>query len=338
MFHPRHFTVPLLAAAFIHVCLQSCGKKQTPYIATVGTDTLTIEEIRRLAPDATADSAAMVARVILQRAVAPCADTAAREKTGDPASAELAAQISRHTSTAWSADAARCMLNSAGRLKQISDSLKTSRRIMAYLDSALKDNVTMRNTADPAGLLSGIDTASLPDSVKTTDDLTALLAAVLGISRETAQTVTGFIGTADRDAADSLALNEMIKGLVYDGKSAPPKKRELREETADRSEMVLKYRSQQSIQDSIQKHLVNLNALYKKKLKSYPGISGTVVVELRVGPDGRVVSTAIARTDIPHQDFTGEFQAYLRTIRFLKTPEKLGNMTFQFPFVFSPEE
>ena len=97
----------------------------------------------------------------------------------------------------------------------------------------------------------------------------------------------------------------------------------------------LKFRSKESIRSSIGNHLPNINLVYKKKLKIYPDVKGTVQVCFCVDPSGKVVSAEVRSSDIRQQDFIADLLQYVRTIRFKTIPEDVGEMTFVFPFEFN---
>jgi hypothetical protein len=103
--------------------------------------------------------------------------------------------------------------------------------------------------------------------------------------------------------------------------------------------MALAYRSpEQSIKDSIAKHVPFLEALYKKHLKMHQAMAGTVWVTFQISPEGAVLSAQLKTSTITEKDFLVPFQDYIiEKVRFKPVPDNVGTMAFTFPFEFSPE-
>ena len=178
-----------------------------------------------------------------------------------------------------------------------------------------------------------------------------LTAAVFGLSPGLADLLVDFFATPSPQdtSTDIAALKDMVSGLVSSPASIkeqphhgkPVDRRasvgQQSVEKPDNSAAALRYRTQQSIRDSINKHIPNLKQLYKKSLKINPSIAGKVVMTIRVGAGGRVISANIKTSEISNKTFLVPLAVYVRTIRFKPIPEKIGNMTFDFPFEFNPE-
>jgi TonB family protein len=158
-------------------------------------------------------------------------------------------------------------------------------------------------------------------------DLLLLNSSQAGMLRVTTERrkVAGFIPSVSAAQYSSLSASQ-VATLKATGQK-------LRENA--QMAMALKYRSRETIQDSIGRHIPNINVLYKKKLKMYPNMEGTVWITFRVDPSGRVISAKVKSSDITEKDFIDPFLAYTQRIHFKSVPQEVGDMSFVFPFEFS---
>ncbi|MBD3344304.1 MAG: TonB family protein [Chitinivibrionales bacterium] len=252
---------------------------------------------------------------------------------------DLAERLSLETGEDWKAYPSRCLFLSGKALHKKADSLLYPQAVFASVDSLIKANVRFITKKSPVPVTVK-DTALNNDSINIANDTRAfskLLSSVLILPDRIAAIVNEFILT-ETISVDSMAgVADMIKGLLADRTSQPVKKRTkvVRQKRAN-SKMALKYRSQNSIKDSINKHIPNLKALYKKQLKTNESISGQIWVNFVVTPDGRVASAAITKSSINNPAFLNSFQNYIKEIRFKKIPGNIGDMRFNFPFEFTP--
>ena len=105
-------------------------------------------------------------------------------------------------------------------------------------------------------------------------------------------------------------------------------------EPVENSALALKFRNQQSINTTVSEHIPNLEVLYKKELKLYPEMSGTVYVTFKVSYAGEVILAEIKSSEIENEKFIVPLLDYVKKIKFKAIPENVGNMTFEFPFEF----
>ena len=131
----------------------------------------------------------------------------------------------------------------------------------------------------------------------------------------------------------------MVTGLIFDSAAARRAPQPRQEVTPHyNNKEILKHRSQQSISDSISKHSAELEGIYKMRLKLAPQMAGTVWISFKVRPDGSVANADLRSSQISDPNFMETLQAYALTMRFKPVAETLGDMTFEFPFHFTPEQ
>jgi hypothetical protein len=328
----------------ITAALSTCSSRrqhaQRP-ACVVGTDTLSLAEIQGMEPDS-ASVKDKISRAALQitlsrEAGRPCGGTV--KDTG--LYSDLSNQLSLQTGTAWSAQSAACLYSAAKAVRLKLMTLPTATAVGAYVDSLFSSTVhlddgVLHHMAVNDSLLGTMD------NEKTRQDLEKLLRSIFHISAKTAIVLADFLVSEDAESAKATDVSSYIKGLVAGdhrqthqatfapASKAPPK-------VVQDPALALKYRPQQLISDSIKKHIPNLEALYKKQLKTHPGLSGTVWVTFVILPDGSIASTQVHSADIGEKDFLNPFSHYVQRIRFSRIPDTVGPMTFEFPFEFSPE-
>ncbi len=339
-------TLLVMLVSWVLACclVAGCGKKRIERkpVAFVGNDTLTVEDLKRLSAD-TVKSAVELRRLALQTSLAKRTalprDTAAHRQRVD----EIAQQLSLRSDREWTSAQASALLAAARAVWAEIDTTADPAAVVKHIDSVL---ASIRLVSDTGGTPKAVALSGSAVSAGDTSAagkraaLSAALAHSLGLTPELAEIVADF---AEEDAgrrADSVSVKDIVKGLVYDPskeafrQAARP---EVEHVVHDNSALALRYRTRNSIVDSISKHMPYLEALYKKQLKIHQTMAGKVVVSFRVGASGAVMSVRIVRSDIRERDFLKPFAAYVETIRFRPIPAKVGPMTFEFPFEFKAE-
>jgi hypothetical protein len=326
------------------VWFASCGKKTAePPVIIYGSDTLTTGRVALLDPPAAGES------VRLRNVGIRILCAAGLPKNGnDSLIGQFSERLLLVTGVEWGNDAAALLLNAALKVHAtLTD--RPCATIARYTDS-LQTQV-LRIVKGP--------TAAAPvpvikcDSSETQNGemMVRVLQALLGAQPDLARLMLEFIEPASENQklTDSSNVKAIISGLVSKpGAGKPDTGRKLKtcstppsvQKTAkiqDNSAAVLRFRDQESIRDSIEKHIPDLTQMYKKSLKSGSAFSGKIVVTIRVNAAGEVTKTTIKATDIDNKLFLDPFIGYLRTIRFKPVAEKLGSMTFDFPFEFNAE-
>jgi hypothetical protein len=346
--------VVLLSIAGITLRCGSRKKEDTRRVALIGTDTLTVERYIRMTRDSTLSHDNI--------ADAISAITLARSVTQDDlldsgALSDIDQRLSSESGYRWETRDIMLYYKSATALARQIGYLHSTEEIFAYADSLFASRKQYGDSLKPVDsdiLYAVIDSLFTRD--KKENLVVYLLQHLCGLSPENAMTFTHYIQWRKPPESKSQDVAEMVDGLIYtppESKSqdvaemvdgliyTPPEKapiRTLKKRTpAVSTETLLRYRSMESIKDSIKNHLPNLEALYRKVLKMDKMLSGTVWVRFTLTPSGRVEHVEIQQNDMNDSLFVMPFQRYLHTIHFKSIPENLGPMSFIFPFEFTPE-
>lgn len=336
----------LVLVAAVGLLLTSCikSKREAPAII-FGTDTIMAAQLAALDPSGANDSARLrnvAARIVcaggLRGRPIDSLISGFRERvllvSGtelDPLAAELLLNAAQHLITRLEGAEKPCAAT-----EQLYDSLRLAAiKILTTPEAASQWPRLVCDTIDPTSRQGKI----------------WLMAVVLGLPHALADLLVEFIIPPELQdtSADINALKELVSGLVFSpastNKQPLPRKTVASRTSANQqsrkmlenSAEALRYRTVQSIRDSIDKHIPNLRQLYKKSLKENPAIAGKVVMTIRVEAGGGVIGVDVKTTEIGNAAFLGPLVAYVRTMRFQPIPEKIGSMTFDFPFEFHPE-
>jgi TonB family protein len=323
--------VVIVAAA---VLLGGCVKKEKGVTAVmVGGTSLLIDTIRALVPDAAGDSLAIVRaarRITLSKTLS------GGEKPPGPAAEKLARKLTLLSGSDYSAASAELLLEASTRVALMVRGAKNIHDVIALLDSVLPAEEVDVGGTSPACRLTDRERGILEGlSIGTAKDLGKLFEVLFDISSDAAATIVSFVNQKDIDGSEG--VKAMIKGLIADTAPAPASAAVVRKKAVNPL-LALKFRPQESIRDSIAKHLSNLQQMYKRHLKTGDVASGTVWVTFLVDCEGRVVDARILKSEIADRQFLERLSQYLRIIKFKPVPESAGRMTFEFPFEFKAEE
>ncbi len=353
-------TLIIGAAAALYALMTGCthGKKApSACLCLVGGDTVSLAKIRELVPDSLPFTASVM-RAARELAFAKAAfgedpkrisGRIDRERVED-----LARQLSRRSDKAWSVSAVQHLCDAVQTIADKQRQNGSLLSVLTYSDSLFSSLVVINDTI----LKKDLDlkkATSFDTSVCRTGHscLEPLISFLFFLPLPESRLICEFVDTVDnRQGALSGALSSApvnvsskIKGLVFDS-ARPLQKLQARPHRPARtpavirnnSQACLRFRSQQSIKDSIEKHVPDLEALYKKHLKAHQTMKGVVQVLMQINPDGRVIHTRIKTSAISEKDFLDPLCDYiLKKIRFQRIPEKTGDMLVEFPFEFSPQ-
>ncbi|MBN1309397.1 MAG: AgmX/PglI C-terminal domain-containing protein [Chitinispirillaceae bacterium] len=323
--------------------LLTCGKKAAERAAIIaGTDTVTVDRIAVFDPVGTNDSSRL--RNVAVRLL--CAG-GLPDSGGDSLVSGCAERLALVSGIEWDSCASALIFRAARRLSELAARPEPCAAAGRYTDS-LRRKLT-KVIVEPAAA------SPLPPLRCDSIDLLQrrgrewLMGVVLGAPPDIAAVLVECTDTSAPQGApaDSVALKDLVAGLVFSpdsgregahpAKSVDRQARQSQVKQRDNSAAALRYRNQQSIRDSIDKHIPNIRQLYKKSLRANTSLAGKVIVTMRVASGGTVVGVTVKDSEISSRAFLGPFVAYLHTIRFKSIPEKVGAMTFDFPFEFSPE-
>lgn len=312
------------------VCL--CTKKNSDlseyYI--FGNDTLTSAQFHELDPVNETDS--LKFEYIVIRKTFASEDT---ETVNNSLLRNLSGQLSLQSEVEWSMDASLLLLKSTQVIIRKLDSAIKPSVIIGYADSVINEKYGSK-------LTERLDVV-LDTNNNKSEQTIELIRKLLGVSEHIAQTLYYFVSEQDDPKLDKEKVNEMVKGLLSEKKTEAKDKQiiksknELKPEKKNNSLLALKYRNHKSIQDSISRHIPDLKIMYKQFLKKDAAMTGRVMVTFYVNTEGKVIDSRVSRTDINNPEFLDMLISHTKVINFSSIPEKIGNMTFEFPFEFNTE-
>jgi len=346
----KYVTVLTFILVLAAIAVMDCSSKRNgdaQPLCVVGKDTLSQNRIRELVPDSMpAQSKTMRAMLELLYANQINAAISKDENHNPPQASkqlliELKRQLALLNSDLWTEQAAQ-KLYYAGKFVQTLSQEKTMEAALGRLNGLFSSTVTFSDTAIRRTISKDKDSLFkawrlLPWTGRTED----LLPVFLMIPPQIGKVLAEFVTSSDSAISQGPDAQTVIKGLLAGGIKSNKEKAAPKETAAPNKNGPgdpLRYRSQQSIKDSITRHIPDLEALYKKHLKMHQNMAGTVWVTFQISPVGSVLAAHIKTNTITEKDFLIALQDYLiEKVRFKPVPETVGSMSFEFPFDFSPE-
>jgi hypothetical protein len=331
----------ILASATL-LCVKKAPEVQNTLSCIIGSDTLTQTGVSQLVPGALPPAGKM-SRAALQCALSKQACRGTFTEKDREFFSDLSSQLGSGTGESWSPQAAASLYRAAKALQAKTRELPTALEVASYVDSLFASAVRRSDSGIVCQLLVNDSLLRSMGSIATREDLERILAEVFCIPLKSAGILTDFLISEEMEQKAVTEASSHVKGLVSRETTHVRKPPQVGAPSTlakaqENLKLALMYRTQQSITDSIKRHLPNLEALYKRHLKIHQSLSGTVWVTFVINPDGRVASARIKSTDIPEKDFLNPFCTYVEKMHFLRIPDDLGPMTFEFPFEFSPEQ
>jgi hypothetical protein len=343
--------VPVLTFILVlaTIVVMNCSSKRNgdaQPLCVVGKDTLFLNRVAELVPDSMSpQSKTMRAMLELLYANQINAAVSKEENHRPQASKQLIIDLKRQlallNSDIWTDQAAQ-KLYDAGKFVQTLSQEKTMEAALVRLNGLFTSTVAFSDTAIRRTITKDKDSLFkawrfLPWTGQTED----LLPVFLMLPPQIGKVLAEFVTSSDSATSKGPDAQTAIKGLLADGIKSSKEKVGPKDAVAPNKNgpgNPLSYRSQQSIKDSITRHIPDLEALYKKHLKMHQNMAGTVWVTFQISPAGNVLAAHIKTNTITEKDFLVALQDYLiEKVRFKPIPETLGSMAFEFPFDFSPE-
>jgi len=312
--------------------LSGCGKKAPDAFMVIGTDTISVLQAHAMAPDTALPDSLLRIRLMRIYALAHGLKADGGADISDTTANDLAERLSMQASASWTPAAARKIYSAGQALYAVAGRTRSARAAAAYTDSLV---AALNIGSAPIALVNAQEADTLSPENKAA--FCRLLMAVLMVSGNTPATLYDFLGDAGSDGRASFDVNRLVKGLVFDSAAAARKPAIANQLKNANAAEALRYRNQASIKASIEKHAANLKELYKKHLKSHSSMRGTVWVNFQVAPNGAVAEATIKMSDIKQPEFLDALLRYVQQIQFSSIPEKVGRMSFVFPFEFTPE-
>lgn len=324
----NNYSAILFSCVFFFISCQQKPVKEHQIITGKG-DTLTGPLVAMLDPGEKADSIRyrnVLVRLGLTMGV--------ENRKPDALDSLLASQLSMESGIEWSIQAANLLHDAAIQVREKLESSQNCSTAVAFAESLFQIVNTGNNFPFPR-----ISAHQMADNKILW--IGNIFSELFNLDGPTATALAVFTNQQSSPALDSKKLLNNIKGLVFDSSSRldtisrrlKNNKKAAIQSQADGPE-ILKYRDQQSILESITKHIPEIKSLYKMHLKRNENLRGTVNVSFYLAPDGKVLEVFIAKTDIVDNGFLDPLLKYLKQIEFKSIPAKAGNMRFEFPFEF----
>ncbi len=111
--------------------------------------------------------------------------------------------------------------------------------------------------------------------------------------------------------------------------SGPTKIDEIAETTAGRDA--------DAIEAMITRHRAQIAYCYQRELKSNPGLKGRVVVRFTVRANGRVTGAKVVQSTMGNAKVERCIVGIIRRFKFETVGKEKGNLTYEYPFMFSPK-
>ena len=293
--------------------LESCTHKDRSAngcLFLVGGDTVSLPMVNRLVPDSLPwpqklrRAALELACVKFIEKVSPTrADSQQVKQIGS----DLAQQLSRQSSDTWTPEAGRILYIAAQFISERAYKTNSLSEARVFADSLFSALVVIGDS----GIFqefrkkkaSPFDAADIRRSDPAS--LESLFTFLFDLPSPASRIVGEFVATSEKEPKTALDMKSVIKGLVFDSTRQQVKKsrRATVAQAAvvqENSKEALRYRSKGSIKDSIEKHIPDLEALYKKHLKMHPSMQGTVWVTFHINSDGSVINAQIKKIGRAH--------------------------------------
>lgn len=335
----------LLTGCIGILCL--CGKNNKQELR-YGPDSLDAKKMHALmSPDTSASDSARIRQTLFRYALAKTFSEHPAHL--DSASIKLARRLTLQSGSEWSTEAASLLLSAANALEIRIRREKEIAPVIVFVESVFTA-IELPSASGKGPHVLRNDFAGL-DTLRPGDEagFKKIVGTVFGVTSEEAATIANFVRQAPRTTKDSAAavagVDKMVRGMLSKAPSAgtavPIVTRENTEQEREKSGkalLALRYRSQESIIDSIAAHLPGLRLIYKKQLKLNAMSGGKVWVVFIVDAEGGVLSARVKSSEIANKQFQQLLEEYVRTIHFKNIPKEMEPMVFEFPFEFKSEE
>lgn len=98
------------------------------------------------------------------------------------------------------------------------------------------------------------------------------------------------------------------------------------------------YRRPAYLKEVIDNNSQQLRYIYNKRLRSGVKISGRLLVEMAINPDGAIGNIKVIQSNIGDQTFETDVTERIKSWRFNQIPDSLGSLTVNYPFEFAEEQ
>lgn len=97
------------------------------------------------------------------------------------------------------------------------------------------------------------------------------------------------------------------------------------------------FRRPSTLKQSIDEYSVELRYLYNKRLRSGVKLSGNMLMEIRIRPDGTIGAAKILQSNLGDPAFEKSVMQKVENWKFKAVPDSLGDLTINYPFEFYEE-
>lgn len=333
----------VVVSAIVMMLSLFCGKKEEKKIAfaVIGNDTITLSELEQAIPEGVL-SRQSVKEYSMLFAIAKLFPYPADTTAFLGLIKDFSDQLSREADQAWKPKAAEYFYCAVRVMKEKIETTPDFSTMQTFLNS-LASSIYV--STDTSRLVCKVDTTVvLADTAEAQSkkNLLIIMSSLFRLDSRQIEIAIDFIYSEALEMNSGGQLDAMVKGLLFDSTSAAVSSKKTKVEGVkaapkENSALALKYRTQQSIQATINEHTQYLEALYRKQLKKNPSMEGIVYVTFHVEASGKASSVAIKSSQISEKEFIYPLLDYVGKIYFKPIPETVGSMTFDFPFEFRPE-
>ena len=137
------------------------------------------------------------------------------------------------------------------------------------------------------------------------------------------------------EEARKKALEKEIEKLIAKGVRSEVEIREFKRKKALTSNP---FRRPSFIKKTIDGNVNQLRYIYNKRLRKGEKLSGKMILEMEIKPEGNISSTRIVNSNMGDSGFEKEILAKVETWKFRPVPDSLGTMRIKYPFEFYEEK
>jgi TonB family protein len=141
--------------------------------------------------------------------------------------------------------------------------------------------------------------------------------------------------TGEKEAAKREELEKLRNDLIAQGALSATDLKELDRRKALEDNP---FRRPTVLKTVIDENSTQLKYLYNRKLRQGIKLSGKMVVELAIRPDGGIRSAKIVRSNMGDRSFEDDVIKQIKGWKFKTISESLGDLTVNYPFEFFEEE
>ncbi len=144
---------------------------------------------------------------------------------------------------------------------------------------------------------------------------------------------------------DLVGENNLTKGRRKQKKASPQKLpnqdehalAQLREQRRKKLLAANPYRKPNYLKGKIDGNINQLQYIYNKKLQSGIKLSGKMIIEMKIKPNGTVPNPIVLSTNMGDKDFERKILMRIKTWKFNSIPDSLGDLKIRYPFEFYEE-